>query len=85
MDMTKKGNEQRHKLYFPQRKKCCSIFLVVIYLEYLFDFGQSYSSPLCVLKQGSDQTLHLRTGELQRQWTFTVSPPVERNHQHISQ
>lgn len=46
----------------------------------LFDFGEGCSSPLRVLKQGSDQILHLRTRELHRQRTFTVSPPVERRH-----
>lgn len=70
---------------FLRGKKCCCIFPMVIRSECLFDFGQSYSSPLRVLKQGSDQILHLRTGELQRQRTFTVGPPAERNHRQISQ
>lgn len=54
-------------------------------LQCLFDFGQSHSSPLCVLKQGSDQILHLQAGKLQRQWTFTIGPPVGGTESHINQ
>lgn len=52
-------------------------------MKALFYFSQGYSSPLCVLKQSSDQVLHLRTGELQRQRAFCVSPPEERNQGQI--
>lgn len=69
---------------FLKGKSAIVSFFLVICSKYLFNFGQSYSSPLRILKQGSDQILHLRTGELHRQRTFTVSPPVERSHRQIS-
>lgn len=47
-------------------------------LSYLFDFGQSHSPPLCILKQGSDEILDLRTREFHGEWPFAISPSDER-------
>lgn len=71
---------------FSTVEKCSSILLGFFFLsKNLFDFGQSCSSPLRILKQSSNQTLHLRTGELQSQRTFTVSPPMETNQRQVRQ
>lgn len=71
---------------FPQWKSavvsCWDFFFIS---KNLFDFGQSCSSPLRILKQSSDQILHLRTRELQSQRTFTVSPPMETNQREVRQ
>lgn len=71
---------------FSTVEKCCSILLGFFFIsKNLFDFGQSCSSPLRILKQSSDQILHLRTRELQSQRTFTVSPPMETNQRQVRQ
>lgn len=47
-------------------------------LSYLFNFGQSHSPPLGILKQGPYEILDLRTREFHSQWTFAISPSDER-------